>query len=96
MKPGAYFINTSRAKIVDNEALAGLLQQGRIAGAALDVHDEEPVPANYHFATLPNVLITPHIGFNSKDAARNMLRIAIATLDAFSRGEKLYVVAPAE
>ncbi len=94
MKPGAFFINTSRAKIVDNEALAELLRQGHIAGAALDVHEEEPVPANYHFATLPNVLITPHIGFNSKDAARNMLRIAIATFDAFLRGEKLYVANP--
>jgi phosphoglycerate dehydrogenase-like enzyme len=92
MKPGAFFINTARAKVVDNQALAELLQQGRIAGAALDVHEEEPVSANYHFATLPNVLITPHIGFNSRDAALNMLRIAYATLDAFLRGEKLHVV----
>ena len=91
MKPGAFFINTARATIVDTQALLELLQQGRIAGAALDVHDEEPVPANYHFAALPNVLITPHIGFNSKDAAQNMLRIAYATLDAFLRGEKLHV-----
>jgi len=92
MKPTAYFINTSRAKIVDNAALAELLQQGRIAGAALDVHEEEPAPMNYQFATLPNVLVTPHIGYNSKEAGQNMLRIAYATLEAFLKGEKLHVV----
>jgi phosphoglycerate dehydrogenase-like enzyme len=92
MKPSAYFINTSRAKIVDTQALAELLQQGKIAGAALDVHDEEPAPMNYLLASLPNVLVTPHIAYNSKEAGENMLRIAYATLDAFLRGEKLHVV----
>jgi phosphoglycerate dehydrogenase-like enzyme len=92
MKPTAYFVNTSRAKLVDNEALAELLQQKRIAGAALDVHEEEPSPMNYLFASLPNVLVTPHIAYNSKEAGENMLRIAYATLDAFLKGEKLHVV----
>ena len=92
MKPSAYFVNTSRAKLVDNQALAELLQQGKIAGAALDVHEEEPAPMNYLFASLPNVLVTPHIAYNSKEAGENMLRIAYATLDAFLRGEKLHVV----
>lgn len=92
MKPSAYFINTSRAKIVDTQALGELLQQGKIAGAGLDVHDEEPAPMNYLFASLPNVLATPHIAYNSKEAGENMLRIAYATLDAFLKGEKLHVV----
>ena len=92
MKPSAYFINTARAKIVDNQALAELLQQGRIAGAALDVHEDEPAPMNYLFASLPNVLVTPHIGYNSREAGKNMLRIAYATLEAFLKGEKLHVV----
>lgn len=92
MKPSAYFVNTSRAKLVDNQALAELLQQGKIAGAALDVHEEEPAPMNYLFASLPNVLVTPHIAYNSKEAGENMLRIAYATLDAFLKGEKLHVV----
>jgi phosphoglycerate dehydrogenase-like enzyme len=95
MKPTAFFINTSRAKIVDNQTLAELLQHGRIAGAALDVHEEEPTPMNYLFATLPNVLVTPHIAYNSKEAGENMLRIAYATLFAFLKGEKLHVVNPA-
>jgi D-3-phosphoglycerate dehydrogenase len=92
MKPSAYFVNTSRAKIVDTQALAELLQAGKIAGAALDVHDEEPVAMNYVFSSLPNVLVTPHIAYNSKEAGENMLRIAYATLDAFLKGEKLHVV----
>jgi phosphoglycerate dehydrogenase-like enzyme len=92
MKPTAYFINTSRAKLVDNQALAEMLQQGKIAGAALDVHEEEPAPMNYLFASLPNVVVTPHIAYNSKEAGENMLRIAYATLEAFLKGEKLHVV----
>lgn len=92
MKPTAYFVNTSRAKLVDTGALAELLQQGKIAGAALDVHEEEPAPMNYLFAALPNVLVTPHIAYNSKEAGENMLRIAYATLEAFLRGERLHVV----
>ena len=92
MKPSAYFLNTSRAKIIDTQALADLLRQGKIAGAALDVHEEEPTPMNYLFASLPNVLVTPHIAYNSTEAGENMLRIAYATLDAFLRGEKLHVV----
>ncbi len=95
MRSSAYFINTSRAKIVDNQALAELLQQRRIAGAALDVHEDEPAPMNYLFASLPNVLVTPHIAYNSKEAGHNMLRIAYATLLSFLRGEKLHVVNPA-
>ena len=94
MKPSAFFINTSRAKIVDNQALAELLQERRIAGAALDVHEDEPAPMNYAFAALPNALITPHIAYNSKEAGQNMLRIAYATLEAFLKGEKLHVVNP--
>ena len=92
MKPGAWFVNTARAGLVDNAALAELLRAGRLAGAALDVHETEPPPAEYVFRTLPNVLITPHIGYNTAEASSNMLRIAIATVEAFARGERLHVV----
>ena len=92
MKPGAWFVNTARARLVDNEALAELLRAGRLRGAALDVHDTEPPPADYAFRSLPNVLITPHIGYNTAEASSNMLRIAIATVESFARGERLHVV----
>lgn len=94
MKPSSYFINTARARLVDNQALAELLRTQRIAGAALDVHEEEPAPMNYGFCGLPNVLLTPHIAYNSREAGANMLRIACATLFAFLRGERLHVVTP--
>src|SRR5262245_1504704 len=94
MRPDAYFINTARAKLVDTGALADLLRAGRIAGVALDVHDEEPVPASYVFRDLPNALIQPHIGYNTREASLNMLNIAIATVAAHLRGEQLHVVNP--
>jgi len=92
MKPTAWFVNTARAKLVDNVALAELLAAGMIAGAALDVHEEEPPRGEYVFRTLPNALITPHIGYNTREASANMLRIAIDTVLAFARGERLHVV----
>jgi len=94
MKPEAYFVNSARARVVDNAALADLLRARRIAGAALDVHEEEPPPADYVFRDLANVLVTPHIGYNTREAASNMLRIAIATLEAYRRGERLHVATP--
>lgn len=95
MKPEAYFVNTARAKIVDNAAVADLLRQKRIAGAAFDVYDEEPVPPGPHmFRDLPNALITPHIGYNTHEASLNMLNIAIATIAAHLKGEQLHVVNP--
>jgi D-3-phosphoglycerate dehydrogenase len=92
MKQGAWFINTARARLVDNAALARMLRDGRLAGAALDVHDAEPPPADYVFRNLPSVLITPHIGYNTAEAGSNMLRISIATVEAWTRGERLHVV----
>jgi phosphoglycerate dehydrogenase-like enzyme len=92
MKPTAWFVNTARAKLVDNAALAELLAAGKIAGAALDVHEEEPPRGEYVFRTLPNVLATPHIGYNTREASANMLRIAVDTVLAYARGERLHVV----
>jgi D-3-phosphoglycerate dehydrogenase len=92
MKPGAWFVNTARAKLVDNAALAELLRAGRIRGAAMDVFEAEPPPADEVFRTLPNVLATPHIGYNTQEASANMLRIAIAPVEACARGERLHVV----
>jgi phosphoglycerate dehydrogenase-like enzyme len=92
MKPDAWFVNTARAKIVDNAALVELLRAGRIRGAAVDVFETEPPPADEPMRTLPNVLLTPHIGYNTREAASNMLRIAIATVQAFAKGERLHVV----
>jgi phosphoglycerate dehydrogenase-like enzyme len=70
MKPTAYFINTSRGPLVDEAALIGVLQDRAIAGAALDVFDTEPLPADHPFRQLDNVLVTPHIGYVTADTYR--------------------------
>ena len=70
MKPSARLINTSRGPIVDEPALIKVLRQRRIAGAALDVFDIEPLPADHPFRSLDNVLSTPHIGYVTRDLYR--------------------------
>jgi D-3-phosphoglycerate dehydrogenase len=92
MRPGSWFVNTARARLVDNEALVELLRRGHLAGAAFDVHEEEPPRRPYPLLDLPNVLATPHIGYNTVEAGASMLRISIATLEAWARGERLHVV----
>ena len=63
MKTTAYIINTSRGPLIAENDLVQVLQNNKIAGAALDVFDQEPLPADHPFRTLPNVLATPHIGY---------------------------------
>jgi len=67
MKPSAYLINTSRGPLVDERALISCLEGNKIAGAALDVFDKEPLDLNHPFRKLTNVLATPHIGFVTQD-----------------------------
>jgi phosphoglycerate dehydrogenase-like enzyme len=66
MKPSARLVNTSRGPIVVEADLVSALQAGRIAGAAIDVFDQEPLPPEHPFRNLPNVLATPHIGYVSR------------------------------
>jgi phosphoglycerate dehydrogenase-like enzyme len=70
MKPSARLINTSRGPLVDEPALIEVLRDRRIAGAALDVFDIEPLPADHPFRSLDNVLATPHIGFVARELYR--------------------------
>jgi D-3-phosphoglycerate dehydrogenase len=78
MKPGAYFINTARAQIVDYEALEYFLRERRLAGAAIDVHYAQP-PASWNLACMENVTATPHMAYYTKSANTNMLRLAVGS-----------------
>jgi phosphoglycerate dehydrogenase-like enzyme len=83
MKTTAWLVNTSRGPIVEEGALVQALVSRAIAGAALDVFDVEPLPANHPFRTLDNVLATPHIGYVAEDLYRTFYRDAAAAISAW-------------
>ncbi|MCZ8511032.1 D-2-hydroxyacid dehydrogenase family protein [Paenibacillus filicis] len=83
MRRTAYLINTSRAAIVDQAALAEALRTGRIAGAALDVFETEPLPENDIFRSLPNVLTTPHLGYVTEANYRTYFLEAVEDIEAY-------------
>jgi D-3-phosphoglycerate dehydrogenase len=68
MKPSAFLINTSRGGIVDEQALAVALREGRLGGAALDVLSAEPPPPDHPLRQAPNMILTPHLGFYSRES----------------------------
>jgi len=70
MKPTAFLVNTSRGPIVDEAALVTAVRQGTIAGAGLDVYDEEPLPLDHPLRNLPNTVITPHLGYVTEEGYR--------------------------
>ncbi|MFD5464663.1 D-2-hydroxyacid dehydrogenase family protein [Kitasatospora sp. NPDC127059] len=89
MKPEAYLVNTSRAAIVDQDALLAALTGGRIAGAAVDVFDTEPLPAGHPLRSAPRLLATPHLGYVSQDNYRRYFGEAVEDIAAFLAGEPI-------
>jgi phosphoglycerate dehydrogenase-like enzyme len=94
MKPTAYLINTSRGPIVDETALLKTLRNRRIAGAGIDVYDVEPLPADHPLLALDNVLLTPHLGFVTKDAYAKFYGDTVENVAAFLRGAPIRVLNP--
>jgi phosphoglycerate dehydrogenase-like enzyme len=89
MKPTAYLVNTSRGPIVDEQALLEILQQRRIAGAAVDVFSVEPLPTNHPFRQLDNIVLTPHLGYVTEEGFRAHYGQMVESIDAWLAGEPL-------
>jgi lactate dehydrogenase-like 2-hydroxyacid dehydrogenase len=89
MKPTAYLVNTARGPIVDTDALARALHAGELAGAALDVTDPEPLPADHPLLGAPNLLVVPHIASATHATRERMADIAVDNLLAGLAGEPM-------
>ena len=92
MKPTAYFINTSRGPIVNEQALIAALSGRKIAGAALDVYDQEPLPAEHPLRRLDNVVLTPHLGYVTEENYRQMYAEAVEDIRGFLEGKPVRIV----
>ncbi|MBV9404094.1 MAG: hydroxyacid dehydrogenase, partial [Acidobacteriaceae bacterium] len=92
MKRSAYLINSSRGPLVDEAALIETLSNRRIAGAALDVFETEPLPPEHPFRTLDNVLATPHIGFVTKRTYETFYGDTVENIAAWLNGNPIRVM----
>ena len=94
MKPTAYLINTSRGPIVDEAALIAALKEGRLAGAGIDVFAVEPPPADHPFRSMPNVTVTPHLGYVTRETLHAFYSDTIENVVAWLDGKITRVANP--
>lgn len=88
MKDGVYIINAARGALINNDDLAAALKSGKVAGAALDVYDVEPPPADHPLVGLPNVIHTPHLGASTNEAQEQVgVHAAQKVVEALLQGE---------
>jgi len=80
-------VNTSRGPVVDNDALADALENSTIWGAALDVTDPEPLPADHRLVCIPNCIVTPHVASATEETRAKMSELAAKNLIAVLSGE---------
>ena len=92
MRRTAFLVNTSRAAIVDQDALLAALTGGRIAGAGLDVFDTEPLPAGHPLRDAPNAVLTPHLGYVTDDGFALCYADAVEAVGAFAAGAPVRVI----
>jgi phosphoglycerate dehydrogenase-like enzyme len=92
MKRTSYLVNTSRGPIVDEAALLAALRSGRIAGAALDVYDVEPLPADHPLRAEPKALLTPHLGYVTEETYRAFYGGMVKAIEAWLDGEPINLI----
>ena len=92
MRPTAYLVNTSRGPIVDTAALLEALHAGRIAGAAIDVYDTEPLPADHPLRSAPRTVLTPHLGYVTDDGYDLFFREVVEDIAAWRAGAPMRVL----
>ncbi len=92
MKPTAYLVNTSRGPIVDEAALLAALEEGTIAGAALDVYDREPLPPDHPLRRAPNTVLTPHVGYVTENTYRAFYGQTVEDVVAWLAGSPVRVL----
>ncbi|MGY3586578.1 phosphoglycerate dehydrogenase-like enzyme [Bradyrhizobium sp. USDA 4341] len=88
MKPQAYLVNTARGPIVDEDALLVALREKKIAGAGIDVFSVEPLPSDHPLRKLDNVVITPHLGYATRESLQTHYQQMVACIDAFTKGSE--------
>lgn len=92
-KPGVIIINTARGEIIEENALLTALRSGHVAAAGLDVYHQEPLPSDHPLLALDNVLLSPHVAFNTPQATHALLDISIDNIVHYYRGDPVNVVA---
>jgi phosphoglycerate dehydrogenase-like enzyme len=92
MKPTALLVNTSRGPIVDEAALIDALKNNRIAGAAVDVFEPEPLPADHPIRKLDNILLTPHMGYVTEETYRLFYGEMVEDIKAWHEGKPIRVL----
>ncbi len=95
MRPESYLVNASRGGILKEDDLAKLLEEKKIAGAALDVFETEPLPQDSKWRRNPSVVLTPHLGASTKEAQQRVSQLAVEVMETyFSKGNHLFEVLP--
>jgi phosphoglycerate dehydrogenase-like enzyme len=92
MKPSAFLVNTSRGPLVDEEALIEALESCSIAGAGLDVYNVEPLPLEHRLRSLPNVVLSPHMGYVTQQTYRDYFGGYVESIGSYLRGSPIRVL----
>jgi len=92
MKPTAYIINTSRGPVIREKALIDALSEGRIAGAGMDVFQTEPLPGDHPYLSLPNTVVTPHVGYVTREGFQIYFTHAVEDVAAWLAGKPIRVL----